>query len=798
MKLHPSAYAHPGQVVAPRPPAARSYFQRRVLGRVASVLAALLAVSDVATVRAANILWVSDASPASGTGGVFAGPGTSYTDQGFVTLLQNAGHNVMRFNNADGQAVLLTPAEIAAINTNDLVIIGRASGSGAFQVGAGTGGGPGQGSNWNAAVTAPLICMSPYLVRTIVANRMGWFLGDVGPDDTTARMTAVNPADATTDYLLGGAPMIGVNTADFYSTLIDRNTSHILGAPVAGGRSLVSATFLRDDTGAAATGSVIADWPAGTVVAGGSNILAGYRMYFAGGSRESVTAPNAIPFYTGRMNLTPTGVDVFLRAVKLALNSGVPPTTNPAWPVGVTAQPASATVLQNGSVTFSISVTGAAPRTLQWQRDVGDQVTFTNIPNATTTFQVSSYTLPSVALADHNARFRVVAANPNNSVTSDVATLNVTADVVKPVLVSAGSLNGTAITLCFSERLDNGSGAVTDTFTYAINAGAIGYTGGTIQADGRTVILSPLDSPVTGSFTVRVNDGIEVIDLAGNILDPATSLVNGRVVNLNSVAVGTVNPAGSAFSCAPQAVTVTAGGLDLATTIDSFQFVNQAMTGDFDARVRVASLVGNTRLESVAKAILTVRESAATNSAAVNVFVTPLTPGDNTVSASVRTATGAVTNTLGTSIVGGSVPRWMRIQRVGNLFTTSTSTDGTTWVTLGSTNAALSASLLVGVGAASHRNGVAAVPNTSVTASFTDLQIAPVPLISGSIYNLGAFAASLPTQVGFSYAIEYKDSLVPGPWTVLTTLVGNGASQSFNDPGPVPPTGTRYYRARVL
>ena len=797
MKLHSSSKAHPGQVVAPRPPAARAYFQRRVLGRVASVLAAVLALSDVATVRAANILWVSDAPPGSGTGGVFSGPGTSFTDQGFVTLLQNAGHNVNRFNNADGQAVLLTPAELAAINTNDLIIIGRASGSGAFQVGAGTGGGPGQGSNWNAAVTKPLICMSPYLVRTIAANRMGWFLGDVGPDNTPGVLAAVDPTSPAVDYLFGSVAMIGANTAQFFDELMDRNTSTILGAPVAGGRVLSRATFARDDTAAIVTANMIADWPAGTVVAGGSNTLAGYRMFFAGGSRESASGPNAIPFYTGRENLTPTGEAIFLRAVQLALNSGVPPATSPLWPVGVTAQPVATSVGQGGAVTFSITVTGAAPRTVQWQRDIGDGLTFTNIPDASTTFQGSSYTLPVVTTADSNALFRVVVSNPNNSVTSDAVKLTVTPDQTPPVLLSAGSIDGNTVTLCFSEKLDNGNSAVTDGFTYQINAGAVGYSLATLQPDGRTVTLTVIGS-VTGPFTVSVDASATILDFAGNVLDPATSLVNGRVANLTGVAVGTVNPAGSVFSCAANAVTVTAGGLDLATTIDSFYFAHRTMTGDFEARVRVASLVGNTRLESVAKAILTVRESTATNSAAVNVFVTPPTPGDNTVSSSVRTATGVVTNTLGTSIVGGSVPRWMSIQRVGNVFTTSTSTDGTTWVTLGSTNAALSASLLVGVGAASHRNGSAAVPNPTVTATFTDLLVTPVPLISGSIFNLGAFAASLPTQVGFSYAIEYKDSLVPGPWTVLTTLVGNGASQSFNDPGPVPPTGTRYYRARVL
>ena len=200
----------------------------------------------------------------------------------------------------------------------------------------------------------------------------------------------------------------------------------------------------------------------------------------------------------------------------------------------------------------------------------------------------------------------------------------------------------------------------------------------------------------------------------------------------------------------------------------------------------------------MAKAILTVRESAANNSAAVNVFVTPLTPGDNTVSSSVRTATGAVTNTLGASIVGGSVPRWMRIQRVGNVFTTSTSTNGTTWIVLGSTNAALSPSLLVGVGATSHRNGVAAVPNPSVTASFTDLQIASLPVIFASDYSAGSFSARIATATGFEYPIEYKDVLAPGSWTLLTTLLGDGVVQGFTDPGPVSLTGTRFYRARVI
>src|SRR5690348_3583422 len=80
--------------------------------------------------HAANIVWVSDAND-NATG--FFGPLANLTDSGFVTLLQNAGHNVIRYNQPNAQATTLTAAELAAFNTNDLIIISRAVNSGAFQ-----------------------------------------------------------------------------------------------------------------------------------------------------------------------------------------------------------------------------------------------------------------------------------------------------------------------------------------------------------------------------------------------------------------------------------------------------------------------------------------------------------------------------------------------------------------------------------------------------------------------------------------------------------------------------------------
>jgi hypothetical protein len=54
---------------------------------------------------------------------------------------------------------------------------------------------------------------------------------------------------------------------------------------------------------------------------------------------------------------------------------------------------------------------------------------------------------------------------------------------------------------------------------------------------------------------------------------------------------------------------------------------------------------------------------------------------------------------------------------------------------------------------------------------------------------------SIPTQTGFSYQVEYKDQLTDPAWSTLTTVVGNGTTQTITDPGPLPPT--RFYRVLV-
>lgn len=587
--------------------------RRRVVATTITLLAMMFSL------RAANIVYVSDANDPAAGANTFSGffpAGSSYSDSGFVTLLQNAGHNVIRYNLPNAATTLLTEAEITALNTNDLVIISKCVNSGAFQ--------QGQGDQWNTRITAPLIDCTVYHVRS---SRLAWFAGNEGPDGTPAVLSAIltgDPAnDAVTDYLFGGVAMNGTNTAYPYDEFLDRNTSHLSGAPVTGGIIYSTTTYVREDGNVTpAFGNVIVGFPAGTAVRFGTNILAGYRMLFVAGTRESGTTPaNNLSINAGRENLSPTGENIFLRAVQVALRNGAAPPTDPSAPIVFTTQPANTTVLQGvTTVTLSVSVTGAAPRTLQWQRDTGDGVTFTNIPGASTPFLSSALTLTNVSLLDSGARFRVEAINTNGTVWSDVATLTVTPDTQPPVALSAASLDGNTVGICFDELLDNDpvTDSAQDEFNYLIDdgSGPVLPQVATLRADGKSVLLT-LAVPVGPRFTVHIGD---VRDRWNNPM-PGVDLT-GINHGITNIPIGSPSPVGDSFACASNRFEITAGGLDLQNATDQFQWLYRSVEGDFDARARVISMVNSNPLQSIestAKAILTARATTDPNSVAVNV-----------------------------------------------------------------------------------------------------------------------------------------------------------------------------------
>jgi hypothetical protein len=233
--------------------------------------------------HAAQITWYS----ATASGG---------SDEPFISLLQGAGHTVTRFPAVAGD---LNDAQIAQLNTADLIIVGRATGSGDFDDLA-------DETNWNQRVTKKLMIMSAYLVRN---NRLGWQTTDGVPDSGPTPLVASDPAHPVFSGVTFGGD--GRTMANNYNIQIDRGTTQIAGTLDPGG--VVIAT-----DPAVANGIAIAEFPAGMTVTAdnGSYVLPSTRYFFAGGSRE---ADGGALTTAGQMDLTADGQRMFLNFVNYAV-----------------------------------------------------------------------------------------------------------------------------------------------------------------------------------------------------------------------------------------------------------------------------------------------------------------------------------------------------------------------------------------------------------------------------------------------------------------------------------------------
>jgi len=97
----------------------------------------------------------------------------------------------------------------------------------------------------------------------------------------------------------------------------------------------------------------------------------------------------------------------------------------------ITVQPADLSVTVGAPAAFSVSASGTPPLSYQWQRNGA------NISGATS----ASYTIASAQLADNAAAFRCRVTNAYGNVTSNSATLSVTANLA-PVAAIASPGNG--------------------------------------------------------------------------------------------------------------------------------------------------------------------------------------------------------------------------------------------------------------------------------------------------------------------------------------------------------------------
>ena len=246
-----------------------------------------------ASAHAAEITWVSF-HDTDGPSADAAGAGlTEAADIGYTNLLSSNGHNVTRFLTHEP----LSADDLNQLNASDLVIISRSVSSGHYD----------PPTDWNTNVTAPVIVMSGYLLRS---NRLNLTDGTT-MTDTTGPLTLL--AEQPSHPVFNGIAMDGSNNVtSALGNVLTENGALQRGISI-NMADLAGGTVIASSTEAATNGGpVIAEWAAGATLNNGE-VLAGPRMSFLSGSREAdgVTSQTA-----GFYDLTPDGAQMLLNAVE--------------------------------------------------------------------------------------------------------------------------------------------------------------------------------------------------------------------------------------------------------------------------------------------------------------------------------------------------------------------------------------------------------------------------------------------------------------------------------------------------
>ncbi|QOS13727.1 pectate lyase domain protein (plasmid) [Haloferax gibbonsii] len=281
-----------------------------------------------------------------------------------------------------------------------------------------------------------------------------------------------------------------------------------------------------------------------------------------------------------------------------------------------------------------------------------------------------------------------------------------------------------------------------------------------------------------------------------------------HVLGAGSIGAATTGLFGGSAAAAT-VISMRGGGDDIWGTADAFHYYYTELSGDFDVAVQNT---GIDNVESWTKAGPMVRESLDPDSK--NVMVRRRPNGE--ASMQYRPEDGAETDS-----VGGTPADWLRLKRSGDAIETYHSTDGETWTSINTLDAAdisLGDSVYVGLAVTSHLSG------TLATATFQslsgvdpdrnrdigDVEVAGsventtgVPLVStGDVTDIGPGSATLTGDLGdlggadsAECYFEYRE--VPTEsWktTDSTELTSSGAFSVDADDL----TRRRYYEVRAV
>ncbi|HTD68326.1 MAG TPA: lamin tail domain-containing protein, partial [Candidatus Limnocylindria bacterium] len=300
------------------------------------------------------------------------------------------------------------------------------------------------------------------------------------------------------------------------------------------------------------------------------------------------------------------------------------------------------------------------------------------------------YHIPAVPLSYHGLNFKVIAQNVASNVTyyatSSVATLTVNADTVAPVILSAQPAGLNQLVVSFSERLAVGSATTLANYSITGPGGSLIISNAVLDATQTNVVLTVSTMTLATAYTLTVN-GITDLSAAANTV-AANSQVQFTAAAIAFVDIG--GPAiGGSVTTAGSGYRISGGGTNMTGSSDQFTFAYQLVAGDFDNKVRLDSL---TARDAYAMAGLMARETLDANSRFAASMASPSLSGCFILQRSVAD-TGTA---FGNNFPVNYPHTWLRLTRVGNVFTAYGGFDGQTWVQLGTVTIAMPSSVYFG------------------------------------------------------------------------------------------------------
>jgi subtilase family serine protease len=237
--------------------------------------------------------------------------------------------------------------------------------------------------------------------------------------------------------------------------------------------------------------------------------------------------------------------------------------------------------------------------------------------------------------------------------------------------------------------------------------------------------------------------------------------------------IGSVGLSGSA-NYATGVFTVSASGQWIWSTADGMNFAYQPLSGDGTIVARVVSAQGST----YPQAGVMIREALTPGSAHAYVAYEPY-PGPSIYFYN-RPSTGASTSSQNTTSPVNALPYWVKLVRSGNTFSGYVSTDGVSWVQVGTTQTiTMAQNVYIGLAVSANNNSVLA------TATFDNVSVnsaaAPAPVITSVSTNSGLPGTQV-TITGSGFGVLRGSSLVTLNGAAVTINSWSDSSVSITIP----------------